>query len=149
MENWSTSQQLSSWSMPSPKTDDLASRFALRGHFTPPGHQRLRHSTRAALCWLLPSDGEFRRASHSLHYYLARQGWRVVLRGGDATRPFYESRMNWVVDPRAACITSAIKRSFSCPHARHFDATFRSSFQAAKTPEVTKEEKEEGCMLSQ
>ena len=78
-----------------PKTEDPASRFALRGHVTPPGHQRLRHSMRAALWWLLPSDGEFRRASHSLHYYLARQ----VLRGGDVTRPFYESRVNWVVDP--------------------------------------------------
>ena len=82
-----------------PKTEDPASRFALHGHVTPPGHQRLCHSMRAALWWLLPSDGEFRRASHSLHYYLARQGRRVVLRGGDVTRPFYEIRMNWVVDP--------------------------------------------------
>ena len=82
-----------------PKTEDPASRFVLRGHVTPPGHQRLRHSMRAALWWLLPSDGEFRRTSHSLHYYLARQGQRVVLRGGDVTRPFYESRVNWVVDP--------------------------------------------------
>ena len=57
-----------------PKTMDPASRFALRGHVTPTGHQRLRHSMRAALWWLLPSDGEFRWASHSLHYYLARQG---------------------------------------------------------------------------
>ena len=82
-----------------PKTEDPASRFALRGHVTPSGHQRLRHSMRAALWWLLPSDGEFRRASHSLHYYLARQGWRVVLRGGNVTRPFYESCVNWVIDP--------------------------------------------------
>ena len=71
-----------------PKTEDPASHFTLRGHVTPPALQRLRHSMRAALCWLLPSDGEFRRASHSLHYYLARQGRRVVLRGGDVTRPF-------------------------------------------------------------
>ena len=82
-----------------PKTEDPASRFALRGHVTPPGHQCVRHSMRAALWWLLPSDGEFRRASHSLHYYLTPQGRRVVLRGGDVTRPFYESCMNWVVDP--------------------------------------------------
>ena len=82
-----------------PKTEDPASRFALRGHVTPPGHQRLRHSMRAALWWLLLSDGEFRRASHSLHYYLARQGRYVVLRGGDVTRSFYESRVNWVTDP--------------------------------------------------
>ena len=81
-----------------PKTMDPASRFALRGHVTPTGHQRLRHSMRAALWWLLPLDGEFRRASHSLHYYLARQGRHVVLRGGDVTQPIYESRVNWVTD---------------------------------------------------
>ena len=34
---------------------------------------------RAALWWLLSSDGKFCRASHDLHYYLARQGRRVVL----------------------------------------------------------------------
>ena len=82
-----------------PKTEDPASRFTLRGHVTPPGHQRLCHSMRAALWWLLPSDGEFRPASHSLHYYLARQGRRVVLRGGDVTQPIYESCMNWIIDP--------------------------------------------------
>ena len=82
-----------------PKTEDPASRFALREHITPPGHQHLRHSMQAALWWLLPSGGEFRRASHSLHYYLTRQGQRVVLRGGDVTRPFYENRLNWVADP--------------------------------------------------
>ena len=40
-----------------PKTLNPASRFALRGQVTPNGHQRLRHSMRAALWWLLPSDG--------------------------------------------------------------------------------------------
>ena len=82
-----------------PKTLDPTSRFALRGQVTPSGHQRLRHSMRAALWWLLPSDGDFRRASSGLHYYLARQGRRVVLRGGDVTQPLYESRMCWVHDP--------------------------------------------------
>ena len=82
-----------------PKTLDPASRFALRGQVTPNGHQRLCHSMRAALWWLLPSDGDFRRAPSGLHYYLARQGRRVVLRGGDVTQPLYESRMNWVYDP--------------------------------------------------
>ena len=70
-----------------PKTLDPASRFALRGQVTPSGHQRLRHSMRAALWWLLSSNGDFRRASSGLHYYLARQGRRVVLRGGDVTQP--------------------------------------------------------------
>ena len=54
---------------------------------------------RDALWWLLPSDGDFRRATSGLHYYLARQGRRVVLQGGDATQPLFESRMNWVYDP--------------------------------------------------
>ena len=65
-----------------PKTTDPASRFALRGQVTPTGHQSLHHSMRAALWWLLPSDGNFRRASNGIHYYLARQGRGVVLRGG-------------------------------------------------------------------
>ena len=82
-----------------PKTENPASRFALLGHIASPGHPRLRHSMQAALWWLLPSDGEFRRASHSLQYYLAHQGRRVVLRGGDVTQLFYESRLNWVPDP--------------------------------------------------
>ena len=66
---------------------------------TPSGHQRLRFSMRAALWWLLPSDGDFRRAPHGLHYFLARQGRRVVLRGGNITVPYYDSRLNWVHDP--------------------------------------------------
>ena len=82
-----------------PKMLDPNSHFALRGQVTSSGHQRLLHSMRAVLWWLLPSDGDFRRASSGLHYYLARQGRRVVLRGGDVTQPLYESRMNWVHDP--------------------------------------------------
>ena len=54
---------------------------------------------RAALWWLLPSDGEFRRAPNGIYYYLARQGRRVVFRGGDVTHPLYESHMHWIPDP--------------------------------------------------
>ena len=54
---------------------------------------------RAVLWWLLPSDGDFRRAPNGIHYYLARQGRCVVLRGGDVTQPLYESRMNWIHNP--------------------------------------------------
>ena len=78
---------------------DPTSRFALRAQVTPPGHQRLRFSMRAALWWLLPSDGDFRRAPNGLHYFLAHQGRRVVLRGGNITVPYYDSRLNWVHDP--------------------------------------------------
>ena len=81
-----------------PKSLDPTSRFALRAQVTPAGHQRLRHSLRAALWWLLPSDGEFRRASNGIQYYLARQGRRVVLRGGNMTQPFHESRLSWIPD---------------------------------------------------
>ena len=59
----------------------------------------MRHSLCSALWWLLLSDGDFHRASNGLHYYLARQGRRVVLRGGNITVPFHESRLNWVHDP--------------------------------------------------
>ena len=82
-----------------PKTMDPTPRFALRGHVTPSGHKRLRHSMRAALWWLLPPDGEFRRAPQALHYRLTRQERRVVLRGGDVTQPLYESRVYWIHDP--------------------------------------------------
>ena len=70
-----------------PKAADPVSRFTLRGQVTPPGQKRLRHSLRAALWWLLPSDGDFRRVPNGVHYYLACQGRRVVLRGGDITQP--------------------------------------------------------------
>ena len=82
-----------------PKTLDPASRFALIGHIARPGQPRLRHSMRAAMWFLLPSDGVFRRSSTSLQYYLTRQGRRVVLQGGDVTRPPLERRLNWVPDP--------------------------------------------------
>ena len=82
-----------------PKSMDPTSRFSLRAQVTPPGHQRMRFSLRSALWWLLPSDGDFRRAPNGLHYYLARQGRRVVLRGGNVTAPFHESRLNWIHDP--------------------------------------------------
>ena len=72
---------------------DPASRFALRAHVTPPGHQRVRYSLRAALWWLLPQEGDFKRAPNGLHYFLARQGRRVVLRGGNITVPYYDSRL--------------------------------------------------------
>ena len=82
-----------------PKSMDPTSRFSLRAQVTHPGHQRMRFSLRSALWWLLPSDGNFCRAPNGLHYYLALQGRRVVLRGGDITVPFHESRLNWVHDP--------------------------------------------------
>ena len=103
-----------------PKTEDPTSRFALRSHIARPSQLRLQHSMRAVLWWLLPSDGEFRRASHSLQYYLARQGRRVVLRGVDVTQPrIYENRLNWVPDPappaprRLDDLTSSVPASTS------------------------------------
>ena len=82
-----------------PKTTDPNSRFSLRAQVTPLGHQRMRDSLRTALWWLLPKDGDFRRASDGIHYYLARQGRRVVLRGGNITSPLHESRLHWIHDP--------------------------------------------------
>ena len=68
-----------------PKTLDPTSHFTLRGHVARPGQTRLHHYMRAAIWFLLPSDGIFHRSSSSLRYYLTRQGRRVVLRGGDVT----------------------------------------------------------------
>ena len=78
---------------------DPSSRFTLRAQVTPSGHQRMRDSLRTALWWLLPKDGDFRRASDGVHYYLARQGRRVVLRGGNVSSPLHESRLMWIHDP--------------------------------------------------
>ena len=82
-----------------PRTLDPSSRYTLRAHVTPPGHQRMRDSLRLALWWFLPRDGDFRRTADALHYYLARQGRRVVLRGGNVTSPLHESRLLWIHDP--------------------------------------------------
>ena len=79
-----------------PKSMDPASRFALQGHIARPGQTRLRHSMRAAIWLLLPSDGTFRRSSSSLRYFPTCQGRRVVLRGGDVTLPPWELYINWV-----------------------------------------------------
>ena len=81
------------------RTADPSSRYALRAQVTPPGHQRIRDSLRTAI-WLLllPRDGDFRRAANGLHYYLTRQGQRVVLRGGNVTSPLQESRLLWLHD---------------------------------------------------
>ena len=82
-----------------PKTEDPSSRFALQGNIARPGQKCLRHSMRAAIWWLLPSDGIFRRSSDSFQYFLTRQGRRVVLQGGDMTLPPFERYLNWVDDP--------------------------------------------------
>ena len=82
-----------------PKTVDPTFCFALRGHIARPGQPRLRQSMRAAMWFLLPSDGIFCRDYTSLRYYLTRQGRRVVLRGGDVTGHPLERRLNWVPDP--------------------------------------------------
>ena len=81
------------------KTKDPASCFALRGHIARPGQPRLHHSMRATLWFLLPSDGTFLCDFSSLRYYLARQGRRAVLRGGDVTRRPWENHLNWIPDP--------------------------------------------------
>ena len=77
-----------------PKTEDPETRFALRGHLARPGQHRLRQSMRAAIWFLLPSDGAFICDSSSLHHYLARQGRREILRGGDVNGQPWENKLN-------------------------------------------------------
>ena len=82
-----------------PRSLDPGSRLTLKAQVTPPGQKCLPHFMRAALRWLLPSDGEFQSTPSGTQYYLARQGRRVVLRGGDIKVPFHKSRINWIYNP--------------------------------------------------
>ena len=98
-----------------PKTVDPASRFTLRGQVSPARHQHLHHSIKAALWWLVPSDGEFQQAPNGTHYYLPRQGRRVVLRGGDVTQTLFGSLMNWIYDPAMPAPRRATMHSSHIP----------------------------------
>ena len=85
-----------------PKTEDLTSRFALKGHVACPGQHRLQRSKRAAIWFLLLSNEMFLHDSSSLRYYLARQAQRAVLKGGDVTDRPWENGLNWIPDPAPA-----------------------------------------------
>ena len=81
-----------------PRSLDPGSRLTLVSQVAPPGQRCLPPVMRASLRWLQPSDGEFQSGLHGQSYYLARQGRRVVLRGGDVKAPLANSRINWVYD---------------------------------------------------
>ena len=114
-----------------PKTVDPASRFPLRGQVSPTRHQSLHHSIKAALWWLVPSDGEFQRAPNGTQYYLARHGRRVVLRGGDVTQTLFGSRMNWIYDPAPPAPRRATMRSSNMPVPFHNIPVLTSDNQAS------------------
>ena len=82
-----------------PKTTAEGTRLALQGSIARLGQRRLRRSMRAAIWFLLPSDGEFILDPVSLQYYLARRGRRVILRGGDVKGRPLEDKLNWEQDP--------------------------------------------------
>ena len=65
-----------------PRSLDPSSRLTLIAQVAPPGQRCLPQAMRASLQWILPSDGEFQSGPDGQRYYLARQGRRVVLRGG-------------------------------------------------------------------
>ena len=65
-----------------PRSLAPGSHLTLTAQVAPPGQRCLPQAMRASLRWLLPSDGEFQSAPDGQSYYLARQGRRVVLRGG-------------------------------------------------------------------
>ena len=81
-----------------PRSLDPGSGLTLTAQVAPPGQRCLPQAMRASLRCLLPSDGEFQSAPDGQRYYLARQGRRVVLRGGDVKAPLANSRINWVYD---------------------------------------------------
>ena len=82
-----------------PKPTAEGTRLALQGSIARPGQRRLRKSMRAAIWFLLPSDGEFILDPVSLQYYLARRGRCVILRGGDVMERPLEDKLNWEQDP--------------------------------------------------
>ena len=82
-----------------PRSLDPGSHLTLTAQVAPPGQKCLPRAMRATLWWLLPSDGEFQSAPDGQHYYLACQGRRVVLRGGDVKAPLVNSHVNWIHDP--------------------------------------------------
>ena len=84
-----------------PRSLDPGSRLTLTAQVAPPGQKCLPRAMQASLWWLLPSDGEFQSTPDGHHYYLARQGWRVVLRGSDMKAPLTHSRVNWIYDPHS------------------------------------------------
>ena len=114
-----------------PKSVDPASRFTLRCQVSPTRHQCLHYSIKAALWWLLPSDGEFQRAPNGSQYYLARQGRRVVLRGGDVTQTLFGSCMNWIYDPAPPAPRRATMRSSNTPVPSHNIPVLTSDNQAS------------------
>ena len=81
-----------------PRSLDPGSRLTLTAQVAPPGQRCLPQAMRASLRWLLPSDGEFQSTPDGQRYYLARQGRRVILRGGDVKTPLANSHINWVYD---------------------------------------------------
>ena len=106
-----------------PKTVDPASRLTLRGQLSPTRHQCLHHSIKAALWWLVGPNGT--------HYYLARQGQRVVLRGGDVTQTLFGSRMNWIYDPAQPAPCHATVHSSNTPVHSHDTPVLTSNTQAS------------------
>ena len=102
-----------------PKTVDPSSRFALQGHIARSGQKRLRRSMRAAIWFLLPSNGTFRHSSTSLQYFLTRQGRRVVLRGGDVAYPPWNSHINWIPAPASPPSRDHDNLNFPSPSRDH------------------------------
>ena len=94
---------------------DPAFSFALRGQVTPTGHQRLHHSMKAALWWLVPSDGNFKRAPNGTHYYLARHDGVWSCEGVMSPKPLLGSRMNWIYDPAPPAPRRATVHSSNTP----------------------------------
>ena len=89
---------------------------------------------RAAIWFLLPSDRMFVRDFSSLHYYLARQGWCVILRGGDVSGQPWENKLNWIPDSAPATSRNhGIVNSALCPGTERREQT-RTENQENEAP---------------
>ena len=85
-----------------PRSLDPGSRLTLTAQVAPPGQRCLPQAMRASLRWLLPSDGEFQSTPDGQRYYLARQGRRVILRGGDVKTLWLIAALTGSTIPRPA-----------------------------------------------
>ena len=85
-----------------PKTEDPTSRFAVRGHVARPGQHCLCRSMRAAIWFLLPSDGTFLLDSSSSMILFGTPETACSLTRGYVTGQPWENRLNWIPDSAPA-----------------------------------------------
>ena len=93
-----------------PQTKVAGANFVLRGRAVRPSQWGLRRSLRAALWFLLPSDGSFILDPRDGRYYLERRGRRLVLKGGDVNGHPLEDKLQWEEEQQSSGPLHALGR---------------------------------------